>query len=248
MEWEDTGIVVAHRPHGETSAILEVLTRVHGRHMGLVRGGASRKTHAIFQPGNTLSLHWRARLPEHLGNFSAELSCARAGDLIESPDALAGLNALTSMMGAVLPEREAHAAIFEAAEILLEAMRADTLDHWGPLYVRWELGLLECLGFGLDLSRCAATGTRENLVFVSPRSGRAVSAAAGEPYADRLFALPRFLLASQNSAIGRADIAAGLHLTAHFLRVRVLEPHHRDLPPARVRLGEIAGAESRRSE
>lgn len=247
MEWSDLGIVISTRSHGEGSVIVEALTRLHGRHLGLVRSGTSRRTHSLLQPGNTLALQWRARLSEHLGNFSAELARARAGDLIDDRDALAGLNALTSTVNAALPEREAHASLYDAAEILLEAIRAEGFAHWAPLYVRWELGLLDALGFGLDLSQCAATGVRDNLVFVSPRSGRAVSAEAGEPYTPRLFSLPPFLLGSQNADVSPADIIAGLRLTGHFLRVRVLEPHNRAMPLARLKLDELAGRESSRS-
>lgn len=244
MEWNDEGIVLSVRPLGESSTVLECLTRDYGRHAGLVRGGASRRLRGVLQPGNTLRLHWRARLSEHLGNFSVEAERLRAGALLESRDALMGLNAFSALASAVLPEREPHASVFEAGEILLDAMAADTFLHWGPLFVRWETGLLEALGFGLDLSRCAATGSSEELRYVSPKSGRAVSAAAGEPYRERLLALPEFLLASRNSETTGNDIVAGLELTAWFLRDRVLKPHDRDLPAARLRLSELAARES----
>jgi len=245
MEWSDTGIVIASRPHGETSAIVETFTRLHGRHLGLVRGGASRRRRSELQPGNTLQLHWRARLSEHLGNFSVEPLRSRAGDLLEGRDALLGLNAFTSVAGTTLPEREEHSGLFDASEILLDAMTSEPFDHWAPLYVRWEVGLLDALGFGLDLSRCAATGVQDDLIFVSPRSGRAVSGSAGKPYQGRLFQLPQFLLGSQNSDVSRTDIADGLQLTGHFLLERVLRPHNRDTPNARLRLGERAARESK---
>jgi DNA repair protein RecO (recombination protein O) len=245
MEWSDSGIVLSARAHGETSAIVETLTKSHGRHLGLVRGGASRKKRPELQPGNTLEFHWRARLSEHLGNFSAEPLHTRAGDLLDHRDALTGLNAFTGMASAALPEREHHGGLFEAGEILLDAMANEPLDHWGPLYVRWEAGLLDALGFGLDLSQCASTGVRENLVYVSPKSGRAVSAEAGKPYAGRLFDLPPFLLGSQNAQVTRAEIAAGLKLTGHFLLERVLIPHNRKMPVARERLDALAARESK---
>jgi len=244
MEWSDDVIVLSVRAHGETSAIVETLAREHGRHSGLVRGGASRKMRAVLQPGNTLRAQWRARLSEHLGNFTLELAAARAGALMDSRMALAGLNAFTSVAGAVLPERESHASAYAAAEILLDAMMEDGFSHWGPLYVSWEAGLLQELGFGLDLSRCAATGAVDDLIFVSPKSGRAVSRAAGEGYRDRLFPLPPFLLGSQNASPSAADIAAGLRLTEYFLLERVLRPNGRTMPGARHRLGEIARGES----
>ena len=180
MEWNDDAIVLSVRPHGETSAIVETLTREHGRHSGLVRGGASRRVKAVLQPGNTLHAQWRARLSDHLGNFSLELSLGRAGAMIESRDALLGLNAFTSVASAALPEREPHAPVYAAAEILLDAIMTSDFEHWAPLYVRWEAGLLNELGFGLDLSQCAATGDFDDLIYVSPKSGRAVSRAPGD--------------------------------------------------------------------
>jgi DNA repair protein RecO (recombination protein O) len=244
MEWNDDAIVLSARPHGETSAIVEALTREHGRHSGLVRGGASRRVRAVLQPGNTLHALWRARLAEHLGNFTLELGAARAGTMIESRTALAGLNAFTSVAAAALPEREPHATVFAAAEILLDAMTNEDFAHWAPLYVRWEAGLLEALGFGLDLSRCAVTETADDLAYVSPRSGRAVSRDAGAAYRARLFPLPPFLLGSQNAAPTPTGVADGLRLTEHFLLERVLRPHGRAMPAARHRLGEFALRES----
>ena len=244
MEWNDDAIVLLVKPHGETSAIVEALTRAHGRHSGLVRGGASRRMRAELQPGNTLHARWRARLSEHLGNYSLELSIARAGAMLESRTALIGLNAFASVASAALPEREPHASVYAAAEILLDAMTTSDFEHWAVLYVRWEAGLLHELGFGLDLSHCAATGDTENLAFVSPKSGRAVSFKAGEAYRARLFPLPPFLLGSQNATPTKADIEGGLRLTEHFLLERVLRPHGRVIPPARHRLSEITIRES----
>jgi DNA repair protein RecO (recombination protein O) len=242
VEWSDDAIVLSVRAHGESGAIVEVLTRTHGRHMGLVRGGGSRRSKPTLQPGNTLHLHWRARLSEHLGNFTPELARARAGELMVGREALIGLNAFSHVAAAALPEREMHEPVFEVGEILLDAMMAEDFAHWGPLYVRWEAGLLDALGFGLDLSRCASTGVTDDLRYVSPRTGRAVSGEAGKPYAERLFALPGFLLGSQNAA--GADIAAGLRLTGHFLAERVLKPHGKDLPAERLKLDELAARES----
>lgn len=244
MEWSDDAIVLSVRAHGETSAILEALTRAHGRHAGLVRGGASRKSRAALQPGNSVHLLWRARLNEHLGNYTAEPMRSRAGHLIESRAALAGLNAFVAVVSASLPERETHQSVFEAGEVLLDAMTEQDFAHWGALFVRWELGLLDELGFGLDLSQCAATGETDELEFVSPKSGRAVSRAAAAPYKERLLALPPFLLGSQNADPTPADITAGLKLTAHFLLERVLRPHGKELPPARLRLAELSYRES----
>jgi DNA repair protein RecO (recombination protein O) len=242
MEWSDDAIVLAMRPHGETSLVAEVLTRDHGRHSGLVRG--ARGVRAILQPGNTLRAQWRARLSEHLGNFTLELANARAGLLMESRSGLAGLNAFAAVASAAFPERESHAPAYVASEILLEAMTRGGFSSWAPLFVRWEVGVLQELGFGLELWSCAATGTTDDLVYVSPKSGRAVSRPAGEPYRDRLFALPPFLLGSQAGAPSRADIAAGLKLTEFFLLERVFRPHGHTIPPSRLRLDEWASRES----
>jgi DNA repair protein RecO (recombination protein O) len=244
MEWADEAIVLSVRPYGETSAIVEALTREHGRHLGLVHGGASRKAKAMLQSGNSLHLTWRARLNEHLGSFHAELLRARAGVLLERRELLAGLNAFAAVAAVVLPEREPHAGVYRAAELLLDAIAEQDFAHWGPLYVRWETGLLDELGFGLDLSRCAATGSTDDLIYVSPRSGRAVSREGGAAYADRLLKLPAFLWGSQNAAPSPMDILAGLRLTAYFLLDRVLQPHGKELPSARVRLQELAARES----
>ncbi len=244
MEWSDEAIVLSVRPYGETSAIVEALTREHGRHLGLVHGGASRKAKAMLQPGNSLHLTWRARLNEHLGSFHTEPLRARAGVLLERRELLAGLNAFAAVAVAVLPEREPHAGVYRAAELLLDAIAEQDFAHWAPLYVRWETGLLDELGFGLDLSRCAASGSTDDLIYVSPRSGRAVSRGGGAAYADRLLKLPPFLLGSQNAAPLPADILDGLKLTAYFLLDRVLQPHGKELPSARVRLQELAARES----
>ena len=241
MEWTDNGIVLSSRPYGETGIIADLLTREHGRHLGLVRGSKAR---AILQPGNGLLATWRARLPEQLGSYTVELARARAGALMESRDSLTGLNAFSAVAGAALPEHQVHAGLHNAAEILLDAMMADDFAHWGPLYVRWEAGLLDALGFGLDLSQCAATGGTDDLVYVSPRTGRAVSEGAGAEYAARLFALPQFLLGA-SPAPDLAATRAGLKLTGHFLLERVLAPHGREMPRARHRLDALADSQSK---
>jgi DNA repair protein RecO (recombination protein O) len=240
MEWADSGIVLSSRPYGETGIIADMLTRDHGRHLGLVRGGKAR---AALQPGNGLSLVWRARLPEQLGSYTVELARARAGALMESRDSLTGLNAFCAVAGAALPEHQVHAPLHNVAEILLDAMAAEDFAHWGPLYVRWEAGLLDALGFGLDLSKCAATGATGDLIYVSPRTGRAVSRDGGADYASRLLPLPQFLLRG-GAAPDLAATRAGLKLTGHFLLERVLAPHGREMPQARFRLDALASRES----
>ena len=239
MEWFDDAIILYSRAHGETSTVLELLTRDHGRHAGLVRGGASRRVKPALQPGNSVHVKWRARLEEHLGSFTCELARARAGELMDGREALTGLNAFTAVASAAIPEREAHASVFFSGEILLEAMMAHDTAHWLPLYVRWEAGLLDALGFGLDLSECAATGAKDDLIYVSPKTGRAVSREAGGIYASRLFRLPGFLLGSRNDELHAGEVAAGLALTGHVLLQRVLRPHGKELPPARLRLDAV---------
>lgn len=239
MEWTDSAILLSSRSYGETGVIADLFTRAHGRHAGLVRGSKAR---ALLQPGNGISATWRARLPEQLGNYAVELARARAGALMETRDGLAGLNAFCAVAMTALPEHQAHAPLYEAAEILLEAMMMEDFPHWGPLYVRWEAGLLEALGFGLDLSRCAVTGTTDDLLYVSPRTGRAVSAAAGAEYAARLFPLPQFLLDPGNvpDPVATRD---GLRLTGYFLLERVLEPHGREMPQARHKVDALADSQ-----
>jgi DNA repair protein RecO (recombination protein O) len=234
MEWRDEGIVLSARPYGETGAILDLFTREHGRHQGLVRGGASRRHKSMLQPGNGLAAHWRARLSEHLGTYTVELLKPRAGLLMEDAFSLLGLSAACAV-AAVTPEREAHPALYEGFELLLDTMLDPGI--WPAVFVRWELGLLQELGFGLDLSCCAATGTRDDLAYVSPRSGRAVSRAAGEPWRDRLFRLPPFL-AGGVAVADPVDVAEGLRMTGHFMERYLYAPHDRHLPDARIRLME----------
>jgi DNA repair protein RecO (recombination protein O) len=239
MEWTDNAILLASRSYGETGMIADLFTREHGRHQGLVRGGRAR---ALLQAGNGFSVTWRARLPEQLGNYVMELARARAGALMESRDSLTGLNAFCAVAAAALPEHQAHAPLHDAAEILLDAMAHEDFPHWGALYVRWEAGLLEALGFGLDLSKCAATGVTSELMYVSPRSGRAVSRSAGAEYAGRLLALPEFLSGSTAAPDGKAT-RDGLKLTGYFLSERVFLPHGREMPQARHRLDALADSQ-----
>ena len=235
MEWADTGVVLSVRPHGETSAIIELLTREHGRHAGLVRGGVSRRLRGVLQPGNVVRAEWRARLEDHLGAYTVELDDARAAPLMDDPLALSGLASACAVALKTLPEREAHPAVFEAFLVLLQAF--ENTDVWPALYVKWEACLLADLGYGLDLVRCAATGERENLTHVSPRSGRAVSATAAEPYRDKLLVLPRFLI-DPRAAAGPSSITAGLALTGHFLERRIFWLSDKGLPLARGRMLE----------
>lgn len=235
MEWSGHGIVLSARPHAESGAVVEVFTQDHGRHAGLVRGGASPRRKGMLQPGNSVALVWRARLAEHLGTFTIEPLKARAGILMQEPLSLAGLAAACAMVS-ILPEREAHPGLFAGFELLLDRMEEPGI--WPALFVRWELGLLQEMGFGPDLSHCAVTGGREDLAYVSPRTGRAVSRAAGEPYKDRLFRLPSFFLGSQAGSVTPDDVSEGLRITGHFLERHLFTAGRAKLPDARIRLAE----------
>jgi DNA repair protein RecO (recombination protein O) len=256
MEWRDDGFVLATRRHGESGLIVELLTREHGRHAGLVRGGQSPKRRALLQPGNAVMAQWRGRLPEHLGAFECELTRAHAAPLLDDPDRLAALNAALALLVAALPEHEPQPEVYDATAGLLitlapgfaasdakalplegEAGVGDSASAWAVAYVVWECRLLAALGFGLDLGSCAATGLTDDLAYVSPRSGRAVSGEAGRPYHDKLLPLPAFLWREAASATPR-DIVDGLVMTRHFLLHHLLEPQGGRLPEPRERLAE----------
>ncbi len=234
MDWRDTGFVLSSRRHGESALIVELLTREHGRHAGLVRGGQSPRRRALLQPGNGVAASWRGRLSEHLGTFECELVEAHAARLLDDPDRLAALYAATALLLASLAEREPHPDLYAAFAELLSAL--DSPSDWPQAYVAWECDLLAGLGFGLDLASCAATGTNQDLAYVSPRTGRAVSREAGLPYHDKLLPLPGFLW--HEAPAGPSDIVAGLVLTRHFLLHHLLLPQGGKLPEARERLLE----------
>jgi DNA repair protein RecO (recombination protein O) len=235
MHWSEEAVVLGVRRHGETSAIVDLLTRGHGRHLGLVRGGRSRRLRPVLQPGNLVLANWRARLEDQLGTFTVEPVAMRAAGLIADPFKLAGLSSLTGL-SQVLPEREPHPRLYDALSVALAALDDD--EVWPAVLARFELGLLDELGFGLDLTCCAATGAQDDLVFVSPRTGRAVSAAAGAPYRDRLFALPAFLRDARPGHPTPEEVIAGLRLTGHFLQRHILEPRDLAAPGARALLIE----------
>ncbi|OCW57706.1 DNA repair protein RecO [Hoeflea olei] len=221
MEWRDEGIILGLRKHGETSVIAEVMTRAHGRHMGIVRGGRSKRLQPVLQPGNSVDLVWRARLDEHLGQYQVELLNARAGHLMQSAIGLHGVQTMAALLR-LLPERDSHPRLHDAFAIILDSF--DAPEQAGALYVRFELAVLEDLGFGLDLSACAATGVRSDLVYVSPKSGRAVSSGAGAPWADRLLALPGFLTDRDVPCSDAGALAEAFRLTGYFLDRHVFEP------------------------
>jgi DNA repair protein RecO (recombination protein O) len=220
MDWQDHGLIIGVRKHGETSVILEVLTQAHGRHMGLVRGGRSRAMQPILQAGNSVDITWRARLEEHLGNFLVESQRLRAAHLMQSALSLHGLHHLAGLLH-LLPERDPHPTLWRYAEILAD--RLDDAVLAPVLMLRFELALLAELGFGLDLSECVLSGATEDLVYVSPKSGRAVARIAGEPWRDRLLPLPSFLLIEEHEA-DAAQLSDAFRLLEHFLTRDVLAP------------------------
>ena len=231
MEWRDEGLVIGVKRHGETSAIIELLTKAHGRHLGLVRGGRSTRFQSLLQPGNSLGLVWRARLDEHLGSFAIEPLNLRAGRLIASGLALAGVSYLGALLR-LLPERDPHESLHEALEIIADHL--DLAEVAPTLLARFEMQVLAECGFRLDLERCAASGSRDDLIYVSPKSGRAVSASAGAPWRDRLLALPAFLRADDSVNVPTTgELADAFRLTGFFLERNLFGPRGLPMPDAR---------------
>jgi DNA repair protein RecO (recombination protein O) len=236
MEWSERGLILGLKKHGETSVILELMTRGHGRHLGVVRGGRSKSMQPVLQPGNEVAAVWRARLEEHLGLYAVEPAALRTDLLLSSPQGLHGVGLLGALLR-LLPERDPHPGLFDRAQVLLAQL---TTPLAPALFVHFELALLAELGFGLDLGQCAATGTRENLVYVSPKSGRAVCAEAGAPWAARLLPLPGFLLQSPGASVPRDNVQEGFRLTEFFLVRDVYGP--RGLAPPDSRAAFIASS------
>ena len=235
MQWTDEAVILGVRRHGENSVIAEVMTRERGRHLGLIRSGRSRTIQPVLQPGNKVEVTWRARLDEHLGEFRVEPLHLRAAQLMETATAVYGVQAMAALLR-LLPERDPHPEMYGMLGQLLETLAGS--EDWQRTYIDFEHLLLIELGYGLDLSECASTGTRENLIYVSPKSGRAVSADAGEPYKDKLLKLPRFLL-QQVQLATIEDLIDSLKITGYFLEKHREQIAHRPLPSARARLMEI---------
>ena len=231
MEWHDEGILLSSRQHGERDAIVSILTFEHGRHAGLVAGGAGRRATPLLQPGNRLDCIWRARLEEQLGRFTVEPIRLFASILLEDRERLTAITSACAVVDILLAEREPHADLYAGLLTLLGLLVSD--PAWAEAYVRFELLLLAELGFGLDLTACAVTGATLDLAYVSPKSGRAVAREAAGPWADRLLPLPAFLVADHTAS--PQEIAQGLRLAGHFLRRHILDPTDRTEPVARER-------------
>ncbi|MDD9921852.1 MAG: DNA repair protein RecO [Boseongicola sp.] len=236
MEWREDGILLKVSRHGESAAIIEVFTEKHGRHAGVVRGGASRKMAPILQPGAQLDLTWKARLEDHLGSFTVEPLRSRSVQMMASRETLAALNAVTALLSFSLPEREAHAPLYLRTIAMLD-MIGDG-PFWALAYLRWELALLEELGFGLDLARCAVTGTSENLVYISPKTGRAVAAHAAGEWSDRMLPLSPALVGKGDGS--DAELLDGLRVTGHFLTSQIAHSlGDRPVPAARQQFVDV---------
>ncbi len=232
MEWQAEATVLSVRPHGESSAIVDVLTREQGRFVGLVRGGVGRRMRPVLQIGNRVEVVWRARLSAHLGTMTIEPLTMRAGMALNDKLHLTALMALCDL-ARILPERNAYPRLVEAFETLIDCL--DDIEVWPAVFVRFELAMLEELGFGLDLKSCAATGANDNLTHVSPRSGRAVSASAAEPYLDKLYVLPRFFT-DPKASITPQDIQNGFKITEYFLSRRLYMSLDQELPASHARM------------
>ena len=238
MEWREDGVVLTVRRHGESAAIIEVLTRDHGRHAGIVRGGASRKIAPLLQPGAELDVTWRARLEDHLGTFSIDPKRARSAVLMGDRLTLAGLNAMVAMLSFALPEREAHPILYDQTRAVLDMMEEG--PFWPLAYLQWELTLLQELGFGLDLGRCAVTGATDDLRFVSPKSGKAVSRKGAGEWVDRLLPLSPTLSGEWNG--DRKELLDGLKVSGHFLTTWLAPAlGNKPIPDSRARLLDLLG-------
>ncbi len=236
MEWSEPGTIIGTRRHGEGSVIVEVFTAEHGRHMGLVRGGRGRRMRSVLQPGNRVFATWRARLSDHLGYFRVEPDRLDAAHYMADPLRLAALNSINELVR-LLPERDSHDHLYAAYIHILDYIQGD--EEWADQFVRWQLLLLQELGFGLDLTCCAASGEVDNLVYVSPKTGRAIGAVAGEPYKDKLLPLPQFLVQDQHVNPQWRDVKKGLQLTGYFLTRQVYEPRGIEPPESGERMTRL---------
>ena len=237
MEWQDEAIVLSAARHGEADAVLEVMTRSHGRARGFIKGGLGRRNRANLSVGNRLSVKWWARLENNLGRFTIELIHSPLGQMMGDGARISALSAVTAVVSSTLPERENHEAVFDGLTSVLDLLEHDEggAALWGGALVRLEAAILVDLGYGLDLSECAGGGDAGNLAFISPKTGRAVSAEMGAPYKEKLLPLPAFLSKGKLGDASAEDVLAGLRLTGYFLDRNVWAVHGTGQPPARDR-------------
>jgi len=232
--FQDQGIVLSVRSHGENGAIVALLTEQNGRHAGYVRGANSTKMRGVLEPGNLVDVNWQARVADNLGSYTLEQRQNPAASIMQDPLKLAALQSACALCDVALPEREGHAGLFHGLLALFETLQSEV---WGSAYVMWEIAFLKELGFSLDLSRCAGGCDAGHLIYVSPKTGCAVSEAKGEPYKDRLLPLPNFLR-PQSSGGDDEDVAKGLALTGYFLEHWVFAHHTKGIPTPRLRFYE----------
>jgi DNA repair protein RecO (recombination protein O) len=233
IEWQDSGVVLSVRAHGETGGVASILTKEHGRAAGYIYGAGSSRLRGVLEPGNLVAVRWQAKAQGQLGSFTLEPEKSVLAGIMDDSLKMTALQSACALADKTLPEREKHENVFAGLCALMESFAT---EYWAAAYIYWEIGLLRELGFGLDLSSCAATGATEDLAYVSPRSGRAVSAAAGGIYKEKLLVLPSFLRGGGGSGAG--DILDGLRLTGHFLLHRVFAQSNSNLPEPRLRLEE----------
>jgi len=233
LEWQDNGIILSVRGHGETGGIASILTCNYGRMMGYIHGATSTKKRGVLEPGNLVSVHWKAKSHNQLGTFTLELEKSHAAEIMENPIKLTAMQSACALADKTLPEREKHIGVYEGTKALMASFGTAI---WTPTYIYWELSLLREIGFALNLSKCVVTGTTENLIYVSPKSGCAVSGEAGELYKEKLLSLPPFLRSEEG--FKESDILDGLKLTGHFLLHRVFSQSNSNLPEPRLRLEE----------
>lgn len=239
--WTDQGIVIAVRPHGENGAVVALLTEGVGRHVGYVRGAQSVKKRGVLQIGNLCTAHWSARVSDSMGNYNLEQDRNLASAIWDEPLKLQAMMAACALCDGLLPEREPHPGLFYGMQALFENLDG---ENWGAIYVAWEIALLKELGFGLDLARCAGGGDDNDLAYVSPKSGRAVSQIAGDPYKEKLFPLPDFLKPGGQKADSE-EVLKGLRITSYFLEHRVFAQHYNGIPSERLILEEKLAAQGR---
>jgi DNA repair protein RecO (recombination protein O) len=241
-EWTDNAIIISSRPFGEDAAVVQVLTEHHGRHAGLVRGGQSRKMRPVLQPGNEVSITWRARLDEHLGSMGVELQAANAARILDDRLRLTALSSLCALVQGALAEREPADTVYDASLAMINLLASETeAALWLAAYIRWEIGLLSVAGFGLDLDRCVVSGENHGLEYVSPRSGGAVTAVAAGDHAPRLLVLPGFLGGPRKSL--EEDVINGIRMTGHFIGRQIFGIHHLPMAEARQRLEDLVMTE-----